>query len=147
MSTPVTGLESGIGVPVETATIGEIALFAVGVVGSVVFAVALHDAIRSHRWIRWSENERARRISRRQVRASGARLVACLTAAVVGGAGAFTPGWFFRGTGTALAFGLGVSVSAAILDTIEVHTDRRAPDVRTELETLGTDPRHLPRGV
>jgi hypothetical protein len=144
MSAEVTALQD-IGVTVETATMGEVALFVVGFVGSVVFATALRDSVRCHRWIRWSGNDRATRVSRRQVRAAAARLTACLVAAVVGGVGAFTPGWFFRGTGIALAFGLGVSVFAALLDVIEVHADRQAPDVRTELEVLEGDARRAPR--
>lgn len=146
MSAEVTGLQDGIGVTVETATVGEVALFVVGFVGSVVFLATLRDAMRCHRWLRWSNNARARRVSRRQVRAAASRLIPCLVAATVGGAGALTPGWFFRGTGMILAFGLGVSVFAALMDAIEVHADRRAPDVRTELETLGIDPAQLSRG-
>ncbi|HEX6332001.1 MAG TPA: hypothetical protein VF129_12055 [Actinomycetota bacterium] len=146
MGAEVTALQEGIGVTVETSTIGEVALFAVGFVGSVVFLAALRDSIRCRRWLRWSNNDRARRVSRRQVRASAARLIACLVAATVGGAGALTPGWFFRGTGMILAFGLGVSVFAALLDAIEMHADRRAPDVRTELETLDLDPGQLSHG-
>ena len=147
MSSEVTALQDGIGVTVETATVGEIALFAVGFVGTVVFAATILDAVRRYRWIRWSGNDRARRISRRQVRAAAARLIACFVAAVVGAAGALTPGWFFRGTGAALAFGLGVSVFAALLDAIEIHADRRAPDVRTELEALQGDARRVSHGA
>jgi hypothetical protein len=120
----------------QTPMIGELALFAVGALGSVVGAMALKDATRRHAWIRWSANERARRISRRRVRALATRLAGFVVAALVGGIAALLPGWFFRGTGTALAFGLGLSVAAAIMDAVERRAER-SPNVRAELEADG----------
>ena len=130
------------------ATIGEVALLLVGIIGAVVSAAALREAIRRHRWIRWSGNERASRVSRRVVRAGTANVIAFLIAATVGFVSAMTSGWLFRGAETALAFGLGVSVLAASLDLFEAHVDRRDPDVRSELEAVDGLSVHPPaRGV
>ena len=117
----------------ETATVGEIALFAVGLIGSIVGSMSLRDATRRHTWIRCSGNERARRISARRVRGLAARLVACAISAVVGGIGAISTGWFFHGAGRILALGLGVSVAASILDAVEARAERFEPDIRAEL--------------
>ena len=120
----------------ETGTIGELALFIVGVVGSVVGAAGLRDAARRRAWLRWSGNERAARISRRRVRALTGRLALFVVAAVVGGIGLASPGWFFPGVGIALALGLGVSAAAGILDELERRAER-SPDVRAELDADG----------
>lgn len=121
----------------QTATIGEMVLFAVGLVGSIVGAAALKDATRRHAWIRWSGNERARRISRRRVRMLATRLGGCLVAALVGGFAAISPGWFYRGAGLVLAFGLGLSVLAGIMDRLEERAERSTPDIRAELAADG----------
>lgn len=120
----------------QTATMGEVALFAVGLIGSIVGTAALKDATRRHTWIRWSRNERARRISRRRVRMLTTRLGGSLVAAVVGGSAALSPGWFYRGAGLALAFGLSLSVVAGIVDAFERRIER-SPDVRAELDADG----------
>jgi hypothetical protein len=129
-----------------TATVGEVALLAVGSIGSVVSAMALREAIRRHRWIRWSGNERASRVSRRVIRAGSANLIAFLVAATVGGVSAMNEGWFFSQAGTALALGLGVSVLAASLDLFEAHIDRRSPDVRAELDAVDGTYVRIPDG-
>jgi hypothetical protein len=125
---------------VETATIGEVLLFAVGLAGSVVGAIGLRDAVRRHGWIRWSGNERARRVSRRRVRAAAARIIGCVVAAIVGAVATVSPGWFFRGAGPALAFGLGATVLASTLDVLEQRRERLEPDVRAELDLEDIQP-------
>jgi hypothetical protein len=127
----------------QTVTMGEVALFVVGVVGTIVGVAALRDATRRHAWIRWSGNERARRISRRRVRMLATRLGGCVVAAVVGGIAAMSPGWFYRGAGVAMAFGLGLSVAAGIMDAVEGRTER-SPDIRAELDADGFDDYAMP---
>jgi hypothetical protein len=122
----------------QTATMGEVALFAVGLVGSIVGAAALRGATRRHAWLRWSGNERAQRISRRRVRMLATRLGGSVVATVVGGIAAISRGWFYRGAGLALAFGLGLSVVAGIMDALEQRAER-SPDVRAELDADGLD--------
>lgn len=118
----------------ETATFGEVALLAVGVAGLIATGSTLRAALHRHAWLRWSGNDRAQRVARRQVRSKAARLVASAVAAAVGGAGAVSPGWFFRGAGWMLALGLGFSVSAELFDAVEDHRHRGRPDIRAELD-------------
>lgn len=61
----------------------------------------------------------------------------CLVAALVGGIAAISPGWFYQGAGLALAFGLGLSVLAGIMDRLEGRAERSTPDIRAELEAHG----------
>jgi hypothetical protein len=119
---------------VTTVTSGELALLLVGATGATVTGPALRASIRRYRWIRWSGNDRACRVARRQVRAVAARFVAFLVAAGVGAASALIDGRLFPGAGVTLALGLGATVVAATLDAVEGRVDRRAPDVRAELE-------------
>jgi hypothetical protein len=127
---------------VETATIGEIALLVVGLAGLLATTATLRAALHRHAWLRWSGNDRAARVARRQVRSKGARLAACGVAALVGAIGAITSGWFFHRAGMLLALGLGFSVGAELLDALEDHRHRGDPDIRAELdaEELPTHP-------